>query len=148
MKIGRLGQADRFRYGEHEPVERATPGQGGFAQELLRQQEQQTAAHLEQLLGEITASGQRLGQTPTYRELKAYRELVRQFIAEVVRRMYVLKTYVGWDRQGRRRVFALIRQVDGELAQLTELVRQGEQNRLVVLDKLDVIRGLLVDLYT
>lgn len=148
MKIRQVGQMGRALYTEHELAGHAAAEARGFANELSRQQDHQSRAQLSQLLTAITASGEKLGQTPTYHELKAYRELVRSFVAEAVRHMYALKTYAGWDRQGRHKVFTVIKQVDQELAHLTELVRQGEQNRLAILDKLDAIRGLLVDLYT
>lgn len=148
MKIRQVRQMERAFYGEHEQTGRVAAGSSGFANELACQHDRQSREQLTQLMTAITASGQRLGQMPTYHELKAYRELVRSFVAETVRRMYTLKTYAGWDRQGRHKVFTVIKQVDQELAHLTELVRQGEQNRLAILDKLDAIRGLLVDLYT
>ena len=103
---------------------------------------------LEELLGKIQQQGKRLGQTPTYSELKAYRELVKKFMSEAVGQMYDVESGAGWDRRGRQKSYTLVNKIDETLESLTEDVKLGQERQLAILEKMDSIRGMLVDLYT
>lgn len=119
-----------------------------FRHQFQRLQGEALYQRLQQMADEITEQGKRLSRTPTYRELKAYRELVRQFVRETVQNAFMLQNRTGWDRRGRQKVYTLVQQIDTALAELAELVKEGQENQLEILAKLDVIRGMLVDLYT
>ena len=95
----------------------------------------------------ITDKGKRLSLVPSFSELKSYRELVREFLGETVGRMYSLQSQSGWDRQGRRKMFSIIKEIDATLASLTEDVRVGQERQLEIMGKVDAIRGMLIDLY-
>ena len=103
---------------------------------------------LEELLKKIQEQGKKLGQTPTFPELKSYRELVKKFMSEAVGQMYEVDSGTGWDRRGRQKAYTLVKKVDDTLEALTEDVRHGQERQLAVLEKMDSIRGMLVDLYT
>ena len=122
--------------------------QRGFAVDLSKEADQQTRQRLEELMGKIQEQGKRLGQTPTFSELKSYRELVKKFMSEAVGQMYDVESGAGWDRRGRQKAYTLVKTVDEKLESLTEDVRQGQERQLAILEKLDSIRGMLVDLYT
>lgn len=122
--------------------------QRGFAVDLSKEANQQTRQRLEELMGKIQEQGKRLGQTPTFSELKSYRELVKKFMSEAVGQMYDVESGAGWDRRGRQKAYTLVKTVDEKLEALTEDVRQGQERQLAILEKLDSIRGMLVDLYT
>lgn len=118
-----------------------------FRQQFQRLQGEALYQRMHQMAGEITEQGKRLSRTPTYRELKLYRQLVQRFVREAVDNMFVLENRTGWDRRGRQKVYTLVQQIDAALAELTELVKDGQDNQLEILAKLDAIRGMLVDLY-
>ena len=122
--------------------------QRGFAVDLSKEANQQTRQRLEELMGKIQEQGKRLGQTPTFSDLKSYRELVKKFMSEAVGQMYDVESGAGWDRRGRQKAYTLVKTVDEKLESLTEDVRQGQERQLAILEKLDSIRGMLVDLYT
>ena len=122
--------------------------QRGFAVDLSKEANQQTRQRLEELMGKIQEQGKRLGQTPTFSELKSYRELVKKFMSEAVGQMYDVESGAGWDRRGRQKAYTLVKTVDEKLESLTEDVRQGQERQLAILEKLDSIRGMLVDLFT
>jgi uncharacterized protein YaaR (DUF327 family) len=46
----------------------------------------------------------------------------------------------------RNRVYTLVREVDQQLAELTQMVLSGQSKPLDLLAKLEAIRGMLVDL--
>lgn len=122
--------------------------QRGFSMALSKEAGQQTRQHLEELLGKIEQQGKKLGQTPTFNELKSYRDLVKKFMAEAVGQMYDVDAGAGWDRRGRQKSYTLVKTIDATLEALTEDVRQGQERQLAILEKMDSIRGMLVDLYS
>ncbi|SDF01664.1 YaaR family protein [Sporolituus thermophilus] len=147
MKINKMGSASPPLKPEREGGVKAEESGGAFALNLARSQDQHSRQRLNELLDAIGEQGKRLSATPTYAELKTYRELVREFLSEAVGRMYALQSQLGWDRQGRQKIYTTIRQIDEHLAALAEDVRGGQERQLAILGRLDAIRGLLVDLY-
>ena len=133
---------------DSEPRHKVESSQRGFAVDLSKESDQQTRQRLEELLGKIQEQGKRLGQIPTFSELKAYRELVKKFMSEAVGQMYDVESGSGWDRRGRQKAYTLVKTIDEKLEALTEDVRQGQERQLAILEKLVSIRGMLVDLYT
>lgn len=148
MKINKTGSAQVPVLPERDGGGKADKTSGFFANDLMKANDKQAKERLNALLAEINEQGKRLGKVPTYAELKSYRELVRKFIGEAVGNMYSLQSQTGWDRHGRQKAYTIIRQVDDKLAEITEDVRQGQERQLSIMEKLDAIRGMLVDLYS
>ncbi|SFL84523.1 YaaR family protein [Pelosinus propionicus] len=148
MKINNLGATQIPSLVERDGGGKAEKSLSHFSSDLLKSQDGQSRERLNQLLAEIDKRGKRLGEVPTYAELKKYREVIRQFVGEAVGRMYTLQSQQGWDRHGRQKVYTIIKKVDATLDSLTEDVRLGEERQLDILAKQDAIRGMLVDLYT
>ena len=121
---------------------------GRFTADLSKAQDSLSKEKMNELLDKITEQGRRLGEVPTYAELKAYRELVRSFLGEAVGQAYTLQSQTGWDRQGRQKMYAVVKEIDHQLAELAEDVRQGQERQLQIMGRLDAIRGMLVDLYS
>lgn len=119
-----------------------------FRHQFQRLQGEALYQRLHKLVDEVTEQGKRLSRTPTYRELKTYRELVQRFVRETVENTFILQNRTGWDRRGRQKIYTLVQQIDTVLAELAELVKEGQKNQLEILAKLDAVRGMLVDLYT
>lgn len=147
MKINKMGSANPQPLLDHEVGTRPEKNSNFFAADLRQVQDGQSKERLNGLLDEIDKQGKRLGQVPTYSELKTYRELVRKFIGEAVGRMYTLQSQSGWDRYGRQKMYTTIKQIDDTLADLTEDVRLGQDRQLEIMAKQDAIRGMLVDMY-
>ena len=148
MKVNKMGSATVPVLPERDNSGRADKTNGFFAADLMKAKDNQAKERLNALLDAINEQGKKLGQAPTYGELKAYRELVRKFIGEAVGNLYDLQSRTGWDRHGRQKSYTIVRQVDDALAELTEDVRHGQERQLAIMGKLDAIRGLLVDLYS
>lgn len=148
MKINPFIPANAQTFNEPEASARAGSGQGRFMVDLAQSQGKLSRDRLDAYLQEITAQGQRLSQIPTYAELKAYRTLISKFLGEAVSQMYTVNSQAGWDRHGRQKMYTTIKRIDSELVELTEDIRQGQERQLNIAGRLDVIRGLLIDLYT
>jgi uncharacterized protein YaaR (DUF327 family) len=148
MKINPFAPSGAQTFSESEISSRGGPGQGRFTVDLAQSQGRLSRHRLDAFLADITAQGQRLSQTPTYSELKAYRTLISKFLGEAVSQMYTVDSQAGWDRQGRQKMYTTIKKIDHELADLTEDIRQGQERQISIAARLDGIKGMLVDLYS
>jgi len=147
MKINTLGPAQLPVVSERETSTKTDKTLGHFASDLLKNQDGQSRERMTALLAAIDQHGKRLGEVPTYSELRKYREVIRQFVGEAVGRMYTLSSQQGWDRSGRQKVYTIIKKVDATLESLSEDVRRGQEGKLDIVAKHGALRGMLVDLY-
>ncbi len=148
MKINKLGTGGAPLVADRDTAARTERTEELFSGDLARAHSDLSQEKLKELLDKITAQGKRLGEVPTYSELKTYRELVRSFLSETVSRAYTLESQAGWDRQGRQKIYTTVKKIDSELADLAEDVRFGQERQLQIMNRLDAIRGMLVDLYS
>ncbi len=131
----------------HEAASRAPSVETDFSSALSDQQGSMSREQLREMLKKIDEQGARLTKTPTYDELKEYRNLVKSFVGEAVSQMYSLHSQAGWDRLGRQKVYTTVRNIDKELEDMAEKIRLGQTEQLDVVASHDAIRGMLVDLY-
>lgn len=148
MKINNLRSTNPPVITDREGIGKTERTAGGFSADLAKQQDNLSQERLNALMEQIDAQGKKLGQVPTYAELKAYRELVRNFLGEVVGRAYTLQSQAGWDRHGRQKMYSIIKEIDQQMSSLAEDVRFGQERQLAIMERLDAIRGMLVDLYS
>lgn len=103
-------------------------------------------ARLNLLMEDIVQQGKKLTKHMDVRDMKRYRQLIKDFMNEVVNRSHKFSRENFLDRRGRHRVYGMIKLVDDTLDELaTELIKD-ETDNLVILSKVDEIRGLLLDI--
>lgn len=105
-------------------------------------------AKVDMLLSDITAQGNRIAQHMDIRDMKKYRELVREFMNEVVFRSHKFSRENFLDRRGRHRVYGLIKLIDSNLDELAQELVKDEKDHISILSKIGEIRGLLLDILT
>jgi uncharacterized protein YaaR (DUF327 family) len=103
---------------------------------------------LQGLMLEITGEGEKLAKRRDVRDLKRYRGLVKSFLNEIVSRSHQFNRENFLDRKGRHRVYGIIHLVDDKLDELAQELMKDEQDNLKILEKIDEIRGLLLDIFT
>jgi uncharacterized protein YaaR (DUF327 family) len=82
----------------------------------------------------------------TVRELVLYRQMVKAFLEDTVRRGIALKETKGWDRRGRGKRYKLLEEVDAMLVAMGEELLQSEEGRIDLLHKVGEIRGILINI--
>ena len=82
------------------------------------------------------------------RDMKHYRALIRDFMNEIVSRSHKFTRENFLDRKGRHRVYTMIKLVNKELDELAMELIKDEKDHIVILNKIDEIRGLLIDIIT
>ena len=80
--------------------------------------------------------------------MKRYRGLVKDFLNEVVNRSHKFSRENFLDRRGRHRVYGMIKLVDERMDELATALVQDERDHIDILNKVDEIRGLLLDIIT
>ena len=80
--------------------------------------------------------------------MKRYRALIKDFLNEVVNRSHKFSRENFLDRRGRHRVYGIIRLIDKNLDELAAELIKEEKDNITILQKVDEIRGLLLDIFT
>jgi len=111
-------------------------------------EEQELQTRLNVMLQEITSQGKRLSKHMDVKDMKHYRELIKEFMNEIVNRSHKFSRENFLDKKGRHRVYTMIKLVDKNLDELASELIKDEKDHIMILNKIDEIRGLLLDILT
>ncbi len=117
-----------------------------FQNQLKRVEAQNFEQRINEMIGKIMEQGEKLSKKADIRELKIYKKLISEFIEEAVSNSHKFSKKSSLDRRGRHKIYALIRKVNEELDSLTNEILSNERDNIRILQKLDDIRGLILDL--
>ena len=73
--------------------------------------------------------------------MKKYRELIKTFLNEVVYRSHKFSRENFLDRRGRHRVYGIVKLIDKNLDELASELIKDEKDNLLILSKIDEIKG-------
>lgn len=126
-----------------------TPNDGSFKFTLISNiGEQELQQKLGVLMEEIAGQGKRISKHRDVRDMRKYRSLIKNFMNEIVNHSHKFSRENYLDRRGRHRVYGIIKLVDENLDQLAKELMKEEQDTIAILNKIDEIRGLLLDIFT
>ncbi len=132
-----------------EKTTAAEKADGTFKFTLASQiEEKDLQQKLNSLMEDITTQGEKIAEHMDVRDMKRYRELVKDFMNEVVNRSHKFSRENFLDRRGRHRVYGIVKLVDRNLDELASELVKDEKDHLTILGKVDEIRGLLLDIST
>ncbi|OXM82625.1 YaaR family protein [Paenibacillus rigui] len=117
-----------------------------FSDMMQHQDEKASQEQLQRILQQIHLQGDRLSKSMTVRELRQYKQLVKQYLEETARRGVQLRDTRGWDRRGRTKRYKLLEEIDQELLTMADDMLDSEQGRIDLLHKIGEIRGMLINL--
>ena len=144
MKVNSLSQPAPV-----EQVQQPQESDGTFKFTLTsRIEEAGLQERLNTMMQEITMQGNKIAKHMDVRDMKRYRELVKDFMNEVVNRSHKFSRENFLDRRGRHRVYGIVKLVDRNLDELASELVKDEKDHLTILGKVDEIRGLLLDIST
>lgn len=144
LKINQLQQVNQI-----EPKAPVQETDGSFKFTLISNiQEHELQARLNFLMEEIVQQGKRLSKHRDVRDMRRYRELIKDFMNEIVSRSHKFSRENFLDKRGRHRVYGIIRLIDENLDKLAEELIKDESDHLVILSRIDEIRGMLLDILT
>lgn len=134
------------------PAEQKAPvteNDGAFKFTLISNiAEKELQEKLNFMMEEITVQGKRLKKHMDVRDMRRYRTLIKGFMNEIINRSHAFTRENFLDRRGRHRVYGIIKLVDETLDELASHLIEEEKDTLLILNKIDEIRGLLLDIFT
>lgn len=101
---------------------------------------------LQKMMTDIIEQGEKIGRHMDIKDMKRYREMIKDFVNEVVNNSHQFSRENFLDRRGRHRVYGLVKLVDKELDDLAQELMKEEKNSIEILSRVDEIRGLLLDM--
>jgi uncharacterized protein YaaR (DUF327 family) len=144
IKVNQMQQLNQVE--QKAPVPEAD---GSFKFTLISHiEEQELQGRLNMMLEEISGQGKKLMKHMDVKDMKHYRELIKEFMNEIVNRSHKFSRENFLDRKGRHRVYTMIKLIDKNLDELAAELIKDEKDHLLILSKIDEIRGLLLDILT
>lgn len=111
-------------------------------------EEQELQSRLNMMMQEISAQGKKIAKHMDVRDMRYYREMIKEFMNEIVNRSHKFSRENFLDKRGRHRVYTMIKLIDANLDALAAELIKDEKDHLAILNKIDEIRGLLLDILT
>lgn len=144
IKVNQMQQVNQVE--QKAPV---PEGDGSFKFTLISNIEEMDLQNvLSAMLGQITTQGKSIAKHMDIKDMKKYRELIREFMNEIVNRSHKFSRENFLDKKGRHRVYAMIKLVDKNLDELAAELIKDEKDHIAILNRIDEIRGLLLDILT
>lgn len=116
-----------------------------FARTLAGRTEALKADALKALLNQVDEQARRVSTSRTIHDVRLYKKYVRAFLQEAVQRGLGTEQFRSWQQGGTRQV--LVQTVDKKLIDLTNDLLDKNKDQMELLDRLDEIRGMLINLY-
>ena len=115
-----------------------------FSQNFSFARQQKSEEQLKDMMDDIKKKGNRLSITKCFADVKAYKNLIREYLESVLKHMYEVKKDISfWQTQ----YFITVETVDMKLEELTQMLLSQEKENLDVANTIDEISGLIVDIY-
>ena len=121
-------------------------GNSAFRRTLTDLSQDMYAARIAEMKNEIDEQGKRLADRVDVRELEKYRRLIREFLDEIVSNGYTFSREDAYASRGKHRYIATVKIVDEKLDAIGKEVLKEQADKIEILNKVDDIRGLLLDL--
>lgn len=117
-----------------------------FESQLKKVEEHNVEERIKYLVNQISEQGEKLGKKIDVRELKIYKKLISDFLDETLNNSQKFSKESFIDRRGRHRVYASVKKINAELEELTKDVLSSEKDNLSILQRIEDIRGLVLDI--
>lgn len=144
MRISEILNSNRI-----EPSKQTVSNDDTFKFTLISNiEEADLQLKISSLVNEISEQGKKIAKKTDIRDMKKYRELIKSFLNEVVFRSHQFSRENFLDRRGRHRVYGIVKLIDENLDELAEELLKEEKDNIAILNKIDEIRGLIMDILT
>lgn len=139
MKINRMDQkTQKLEQHTRDKVQRTADFAGAFDMANKNQSEQQ----LQEMLKDIEKLGKRLTKTKTLEDARIYRNKIREYLTFILKNTYMLK------KDTNSLTFSIhtrVEIINEKLDELNRAVMEEQREAIDIADKIEEIKGLLVD---
>ena len=123
---------------------KSMPNKMDFSQNFSSARQNKSEEQLRDMMDDIKKKGNRLSITKCFADVKAYKNLIKQYLDSVLKHMYEVKKDISfWQTQ----YFITVDTVDTKLEELTQMLLTQEKDNIYVANTIDEISGLIVDIY-
>jgi uncharacterized protein YaaR (DUF327 family) len=147
VKIDRDKSVRQNLFLNRKNVEEKTPAvRGDFHRALSFANESEVMARLDNLMALIEEKAKKLKSQLTVQNLSDYRHYVIQFLKIFNEEFMKANQSVTWNR-GSMKSYTSVGEIDNNLEELRDLFMEEQKDSMKIVEKIDAIRGLLMDLY-
>jgi len=115
-----------------------------FSQNFNFARQQKSEEQLRDMMDDIKKKGNRLSITKCFSDVRAYKNLIKEYLDSVLKHMYEVKKDISfWQTQ----YFITVDTVDLKLEELTQMLLYQEKQNIDVANTIEEIAGLIVDIY-
>ncbi|NLM05642.1 MAG: YaaR family protein [Tissierellia bacterium] len=148
MDIKKIDSASpAFQIAQTEVVDKKTL-KDTFKVKMRDLKQEEIRTELTGVYDKIEELSKRLSDKMRLEDLVEYKHQVKKFINIAVKNSHVFFKESSLDRRGRHRVYSIVKKVDLELDEITRDFIDVEQNRISILERIEEIRGIILDILT
>lgn len=141
------GTSSAFQVAQSEVVDKKTL-KDTFKVKIRDLKQEEIRTELTGVYDKIEELAKKLSDKMRLEDLVEYKFLVKKFMNIAVKNSHVFFKENSLDRRGRHRVYSIVKKVDLELDEITRDFIDVEQNRISILERIEEIRGIILDLLT
>lgn len=116
----------------------------GFSMSLNLANKEQSEQRLKEMLDDIDKLGKKLTSTRSVGDARAYKLKIQEYLTLIVKNIYVLRREPGPFNYG---IHVRIEVINQKLDELTKDLIKEQKETIDLVNKIEEIRGLLVDVY-
>ena len=126
------------------PDKKTVSSKNDFSQNFSFARQKKSEQQLKDMMDNIKKKGNRLSITKCFSDVKAYKNLIKEYLDSVLKHMFEVKKDISfWQTQ----YFITVDTVDAKLEELTQVLLTGEKENINIANTIDEISGLIVDIY-
>ena len=118
-----------------------------FVHRLQEASAEQARDLLDRFLLDVDAAAEAMIKHPSPETLSTYKKTVGWFLDAALSKSYQVRVRPGKASQGQQKLHVILESVDEQMSALAESIVNGQSKSFNLIEKLDEIRGLLLDLY-
>jgi uncharacterized protein YaaR (DUF327 family) len=118
-----------------------------FQTKLVQAETSNFDERVRNMLNKIAEQGEKLSKKMDIRDFKIYKAMISEFLDEIVNNSHKFSKKSFLDRRGRYKVYAVIKRINEELDLIAKEFLKDEKDNIQILQRLDDIRGLILDIF-
>ncbi len=142
LKVSSLGS--KTALSKPESTERVHSKGQDFSATMDMANKERSQQQFEEMMKKIDRAGKRLIMTRGVEDAREYRRQIQEYLAYVVKNAYVLKKETGPFDYG---VHTRIEIINRKLDEITREVIEQQKETMQLAEKIEELRGLLIDAY-
>lgn len=124
------------------------PGNNGeisFDYQLKTANNKDLIEHIRKMANDVLEQGELVQKHMNLKETQKYKKVISDFFNTVISNNLSFDKNDTLDSRGRYKIYAVINTVDKKLEELTNEVLKDQKDNLAILEKVDVIKGLIIN---